>query len=221
MLHILNNGLNIHIYESTIFLFLFLIIGIIVALPLIALIIHLILFAVVLLKKMIKTTSDKYSGKQIVQTSSLVLVFMFIIIAVLYFIVPNKYICLDVFMVGMSFLIVKTDNLMTKHNKEVLNDYYALNEIKFRISEYSLIKDEQINYIKLWDEYLIYAVTFGIPIPIINKLKGSYKEDEDIAYLAQCEALYYVCKAYLEVMWEMKFKRGTKLINLDGLFNKL
>ena len=83
-------------------------------------------------------------------------------------------------MIGMALLIVKTDNLMTKHSKEALNDYYALQEIKYNIEEYSLIKDEQINYIKLWDEYLVYAVAFGIPIQIVNKLKETHQEDEDI-----------------------------------------
>ena len=216
--HIMNNGINIQIYETTIWLFYLIVACILLVVPVFALTIHLILFMIVLLKKLIKSTADRHSGKRIVKMSALILIFMFILIAIIYVIVPDKYICLDIFMIGMSILIVKTDNLMTKHNKEVLNDYYALNEIKYRIKEYSLIKDEQINYIKLWDEYLIYAVAFGIPIPIVNKLKGRYKEDEDISYLARCESLYYICKAYLEVMWDMKFKKGTNLLNLDGLF---
>ena len=70
-----------------------------------------------------------------------------------------------------------------------------------------MIKDEQINYIKLWDEYLVYAVAFGIPIQIVNKLKETHQEDEDIKYLLKCENLYYICKAYLEVMWDMEFKK--------------
>src|SRR5699024_498446 len=101
---------------------------------------------------------EKFSGKKIVSMSLMIMIFMAIFIGIVYMIAPNKYICLDIFMIGMALLIVRTDNLMTKHSKEALNDYYALQEIKYKISEYSLIKDEQINYIKLWDEYLIYAV---------------------------------------------------------------
>ena len=216
--HIINNGVNVHIYQTTIFLFLFIVACMIIVIPIVALTIHLILFLIVILKRTIKSTTERYSGKHIVQMSFLVLIFMSIMLLVIYMIVPDKYICLDIFMIGMSILIVKTDNLMTKHNKKVLNDYYALRDAKKRIAEYTLIKDEQINYIKIWDEYLIYAVAFGIPIPIINKLKNAYKEDEDIKYLLKCENLYYICKAYLEIMWDMEFKKGTNIFGIDNLF---
>ena len=216
-IHIINNGISVQIYQSTIWL-LFLVVGcILLIVPAVALAIHLLLFLIVLIKKLIKTTADRYSGKRIIQMSALIIVFMLIFIFIVYIFIPNKYICIDIFMIGIAILIVKTDNLMTKHNKEVLNDYYALNEIKYRIEEYSLIKDEQINYMKLWDEYLIYAVAFGIPIPIVNKIKGAHKENEDISYLAKCEGLYYICKAYLEVMWDMKFKKETSLLTIEKL----
>ena len=218
VVHIMNNGLNIHVYETTIFIALFLIIAIIVAIPLIAFIIHLILFTITLSNKLIKILTEKYSGKKIVTMTFLILVPLLAIIALLYFVIPSKYLCLDVFMIGMSILIVRTDNLMTKHSKEILNDYYSLQEVKYRIEEYSLIKDEQINYIKIWEEYLIYAVAFGIPVPIVNKLKGTYKEDEDLRYLLKCENLYYICKAYLEVMWEMKFKERKNVFKIKDLF---
>lgn len=216
--HIISNGLNVHIYQTTILLIYLVAIAIIIVLPVVALIIHLMLLAAVIFKRFIKSVAEKYSGKKIVSTSILILLLMLVLILAVYFMVPSKYICLDIFMIGMAILIVKTDNLMTKHNKEVLNDYYSLNEIKYKIKEYSLIKDEQINYIKLWEEYLVYAVAFGIPIPIVNKLKQTYKEDEDIKYLLKCENLYYVCKAYLEVMWEMEFKEKKQKYNIADLF---
>ena len=130
------------------------------------------------------------------------------------------YICLDIFMIGLALLIVRTDNLMTKHSKEMLNDYYALNEIKYRIEEYSLIKDEQINYIKLWDEYFIYGVAFGVPIPIVKKLRSSLKEDEDLRYLAKCEGLYYISKEYLEVMWEMDLNKAKRRKKMKSFFRQ-
>lgn len=218
VVHITNNGLNIHIYESTIFLMGIVAVGIIFILPVVAFMIHLFLFAIVLLKKFIKSQAEKYSGKRIVFVSLLILIFMAIFIGIVYAIAPNKYICLDIFMIGIAILIVKTDNLMTKHSKRALNDYYALQEIKYKIEEFSLIKDEQINYIKLWDEYLVYAVAFGIPIQIVNKLKETYQEDEDIQYLLKCENLYYICKAYLEVMWDMEFKERKSWFSVKELF---
>ena len=220
-IHIMNNGISINIYGSTIFLFFLIVACVFFIIPIVAFVIHLILMMIVLLKRFIKSSTQMYSGKKIVEMSTLTFVFMFIFIGIIFLVVPNKYICLDIFMIGIAVLIVKTDNLMTKHSIEILNDYYALNEIKYRIQEYSLIKDEQINYIKLWDEYLIYAVAFGIPIPIVNKLTTQYKEDEDLRYLLKCENLYYISKAYLEVMWEMEFKKTKKqsIFKLNELFN--
>ena len=218
IIHIMNNGISIHIYQSTFWLLLLVAIGVVLILPIIAFIIHLILVMIVLIKKVVKNTAEYYSGKRMVQMSALILVTMFLLIMLIYAIAPNKYICFDIFMIGMAWLIVKTDNLMTKHNDEILNDYYALREVKYRIKEYSLIKDEQINYMKLWNEYLIYAVAFGIPIPIVNKLKETNQEDLDLKYLAQCENLYYICKAYLEVMWDMNFKEKTNIFNINNLF---
>lgn len=219
VIHIVNNGLDIRIYESTLFILGIVAVGIIIILPVVALAIHLLLLLIVLLKKLIKSQAEKYSGKKIVSMSLMLLIFISIFVGIVYMIVPNKYICLDIFMIGMALLIVRTDNLMTKHSKQALNDYYALQEIKYKIEEYSLIKDEQINYIKLWDEYLIYAVAFGIPIQIVNKLKETYQEDEDIEYLAKCENLYYICKAYLEVMWDMEFKERKSWFSVKELFN--
>ena len=219
VIHIVNNGLDIRIYESTLFILGIVAVGIIIILPVVALAIHLLLLLIVLLKKLIKSQAEKYSGKKIVSMSLILLIFISIFVGIVYMIVPNKYISLDIFMIGMALLIVRTDNLMTKHSKQALNDYYALQEIKYKIEEYSLIKDEQINYIKLWDEYLIYAVAFGIPIQIVNKLKETYQEDEDIEYLAKCENLYYICKAYLEVMWDMEFKERKSWFSVKELFN--
>ena len=219
VIHIVNNGLDIRIYESTLFILGIVAVCIIIILPVVALAIHLLLLLIVLLKKLIKSQAEKYSGKKIVSMSLMLLIFISIFVGIVYMIVPNKYICLDIFMIGMALLIVRTDNLMTKHSKQALNDYYALQEIKYKIEEYSLIKDEQINYIKLWDEYLIYAVAFGIPIQIVNKLKETYQEDEDIEYLAKCENLYYICKAYLEVMWDMEFKERKSWFSVKELFN--
>lgn len=205
-IHIINNGVNVHIYQSTFLLFVIVVALILFVLPIIALAIHLLLILIVLLRKLVKSQAQKYSGKRLVETSAFAIIFIVFSIIIVYLIIPNKYVCLDIYMMGIAYLIVRTDNLMTRHTKEVLNDYYSLNEIKYRIQEYSLIKEKQINYIKLWDEYLIYAVAFGIPIPIVNKLKGTYKEDNDLVYLAKCESLYYICKAYLEVMCEISFK---------------
>ena len=66
--------------------------GVIVILPVVALIIHLFLFAIVLLKKLIKSQAERLSGKKIVSMSLMILIFMAIFIGIVYMIAPNKYI---------------------------------------------------------------------------------------------------------------------------------
>lgn len=215
--HILNNGLNIHIYTSTILIALFVLIFIIAVLPAIAATIHLILLMTLLIKKYLKRKIENYNGKQILSTSILLILTMVIMIGLVYLVLPQKYICLDLFIIFMSILIIKTDHLMIKNDEIIMDDYYALQAMEKRIEEYSLIKDHQINYIKLWDEYLVYAVAFGIPIQIVDKLSSTYREDEDIRYMLKCEALYYLSKAYLEVMWGMEFKNKKSIFSLDEL----
>lgn len=111
---------------------------------------------------------------------------------------------------------------MLKNNKEVLNDYFNLKAIKERIEDYTLLKDRNIEQIKLWDEYLTYAVAFGISSKIVNQMKKMYPEDIVIQDLHNngFEAIYSISKAYLEVFWEMEFKPDKPETNKnDDWFN--
>lgn len=220
IVHIINNGISIHIYQSTLFLFLLITAFVLLLIPLTALIVHFTLVLILVIKKLVKSTAEKHSGKRLVQMSTLIIFFMIVALLIVYFIVPNKYICLDIFMIGMSILIVKTDNLMTKHNKEILADYYALNDIKTKIEEYSLIKNEQINYMKLWDEYLIYAVAFGIPIPIVKDLKMQQTEDLSLEKLSNSKNLYYVSKAYFDLIRSLEINYREESNSLKSFFDE-
>ena len=212
--HIASNGLNIHIYETTVIMILAILFGILLILPVIALLMHVVLVISVLIKRAIKNEMIEKSGKEIVTTSVIILLTTLLFALVAYLVLPDKYLCLDIFMIGMCILIVKTDNLMTKHSKEIMQDYYELEFVRNKIEEYSLIEEKHINYMKLWEEYLIYAVAFGIPLQIVDKLKHPQKEDQDIEYLLKCEGLYYISKAYLEIMWEMEFKEPKRKYNM-------
>ena len=96
---------------------------------------------------------------------------------------------------------------MLKNHKEVLNDYFNLKTIKEKIENYTLLKEKNVEYIKLWDEYLTYAISFGISEKIVNQMRKMYPEDvvlQDLHYNG-FEAIYHISKAYLEVFWEMDF----------------
>ena len=96
---------------------------------------------------------------------------------------------------------------MLKNHKYVLNDYFNLKTIKEKIENYTLLKEKNIEHIKLWDEYLTYAISFGISEKIVNQMRKMYPEDIVIQDLHHngFETIYYISKAYLEVFWEMDF----------------
>jgi hypothetical protein len=63
VIHIANNGLNVHIYETTMFVAAILLIAVIIILPIIALAIHIVLLITVIIKRAIKNYTQKSSGK--------------------------------------------------------------------------------------------------------------------------------------------------------------
>ena len=217
--HILNNGVSIQIYQSTVLVALFILAFALLLVPISILLINITFIIVMFIKKTIKVNVENYSGKKIIQMSILILIMLALILGIVYLIIPDKYICLDILMVGISILIVKTDNLMTKHNKEILEDYYRLNEVKCQIEEYSFIKDEQINYMELWDEYYIYAVAFGIPIPTVKRLKIVNTEDINISGIVVCQNFYNASKAYLDLILSLGYEKKNYYSEVKDLFD--
>ena len=206
VVHIANNGLNIKVYDSTILIGMFVITFLITIIPVIALFFHIIMYFMARTRRIINILNEKLTGQKIVATSiSVILTFIIIIILTLIF-SYSKYLILDVILLGVSILLVRTDHLMQKNDEEILNDFYNLKRIKDKCKN-SLMNERDIQDIKLWKEYLTHAIAFGIPIEIINRIKHTYIEDKDIVYLEKCELLYAICKSYLEIFWEMKFKK--------------
>lgn len=76
----------------------------------------------------------------------------------------------------ISFLIMKTDNLMTQNDEEIMMDYNRLKELKRRIAEYSLLNDREIEDVKLWEEYMTYAVAFGVALEVMKDTDKKYEK---------------------------------------------
>ena len=89
------------------------------------------------------------------------------------------------------------------------------------IIDYSLMKDENIEYIKLWDNYFPYSVAFGVPIPINKNIDSIYDTNTNILNMENLEGIYYVCKIYLEEMWNMEFYDFGQEINFEKIIDKL
>lgn len=86
----------------------------------------------------------------------------------------------------ISFLIMKTDNLMMQNDDEILMDYNRLKVLKEKISGYSLLSKREIEEITLWEDYMTYAVAFGIAMEVMKDTDKKYeKVKPDKEYLAK------------------------------------
>ena len=134
------------------------------------------------------------------------------------FLTNNIFFVIDIFVIGIAYLIVGTDGLMLKNNKEFLKDYESIKSLKERLEDYSNLKERDVEQIQLWKEYLAYSVAFGIPTEIVKYLDGLSVEDELLEELNNYDLLY----TSLEVMWGFNSKKNNKyeIFNRYGIFNK-
>ena len=101
---------------------------------------------------------------------------------------------------------------MLKNDTKVLQDYYSLKALEDKIQNYSLLEEKNIEHIKIWNQYLTYAISFGIPEKITKQIKKIYPDDVLLQELNNngFDCIYYISKAYLEIMWEMEFPPEDK-----------
>lgn len=210
MNHIMVAGLNIVLYEYSIWIGMLIAMFVILAIPVIMLlgyfILQLLLISKMSIGKMISKVNNSITGKRLIsEIISITLIFIIIIVLTLCF-ADSKYLVLDELLIGIAILIVRTDNLMLKNENEALKDYYRLKRIKYKIENYSYLKEKNIEHIELWEEYLVYAISFGSAEKVSKQAKDVTDDTEKLEQLLSYNLLYYTCKAYLEVFWDMRFK---------------
>ena len=71
-----------------------------------------------------------------------------------------------------------------------------------------MLNEKDIQYMELWDKYIIYATAFGITLPIIKKAKKLYAEDIAVETFNNYDFLYYLSKSYMEVYWGFEFRKS-------------
>lgn len=208
--HIANNGLNLQIYESTVLIFFAIVFLIILIMPLVVLAGYVVFNIMAYGKRVVNLINEKFTGQKIVSTIISICAIFLIIIVLTAIFAESKYLIIDEILLGVTILIVRTDNLMLKNDKKILKDYYNLKRIKEKLEDYTLLNEKDVEYIKLWEEYFTYAVSFGISIEVIKKIKHIYEDDILIEQAQDMEALYSISKAYLEIMFEMEFSNQNK-----------
>lgn len=211
--HILKNGMDITITDLQIVYAMFIMIFAIVILPVIYVFSLVCIEFMRVIFRVLHQVTEGYTGRQLIAKSISIALATFIVIAIYAIFAKDYYIIYDIFLLGVTALIIFTDDYMLKHDSQILNDFYNLKRIEKKLEEYSLMKNENIEYMKLWDKYYAYAVAFGIPSPVNEEIETVY-DNTKIVTKPNVEAVYYVCKNYLEVMWDMEFYDNKSKIDI-------
>lgn len=215
--HFINNSSIKLSYSSTYLMFFIISFSIIFALPLIYILYKLFLIFVAYIKRLINKTNENYTGQKIISTSIAVFLVIFILMIASYIIFKDYVLLMDIFMIGISVLIVKTDHLMRKNHDSILRDYYNLNFIKFKIEEYSLLNEKNLHYITLWEKYLAYAISFGFAEQMLNKVRKTYDDDLNITKCLNMVDFLDMSNTYINYMFGLNLNwRNTYYSDIDN-----
>lgn len=211
--HIAQNGMDISITNLQMVYLMFVMIFAIAILPLIYVFSLICIEFIMTIFKTLKQVTEGFTGRQLIAKSVSIIFATFLLMIIYSLFAKDYYIIYDILLLGITCLIVFTDDFMLKHDVQILNDYYNLKRIEKKLEDYSLMEGEHVEYIELWNEYYAYAVALGIPMPV-NKEIDSVYETTNMLSKENLEAIYYVSKSYLEVMWDMEFYDKKSQINL-------
>ena len=103
-----------------------------------------------LVRKSINKVVQKINGQKIV-SMSVTIILIFLVIMVFTFIISgNQFLLVSELLIGISTLIMLTDNLMTQNDPIMIEDFSRLNALKYKIENYSMMKNRDIKEIILW-----------------------------------------------------------------------
>ena len=219
--HILSNGLGIVVNNLQILIIMFTAIALIATLPIIYFFSLLILKIIMVFFKSVEEMSEKHTGRNLISKSISIIIATVLLMGIVLLLPIDTYLVYDVFIIGMAFLVVQTDDYMLKHRPKILLDYYNLKRIENKIQDYSLMKEKNIEYIKLWDIYYPYSVALGIPMEVDKESYINYNIDTNlIINKYDMEGIYHVCKSYFEVMWDFEFDNKKSIVKLINNLRK-
>lgn len=180
--------------------------------PVIPLLLYAILFVITSVRRKIIGKVQKYSGQKIV-TTTISIIFIFSIIMIITSCFSSvRGLIFDELLICMAIIICLTDNLMLKNSNIILKDYSKLNMIKDKIKDYTLMDKRNIEEIYLWDQYLAYAISFGVAEKIMKKIKVMTIDDDLMNMVSGAGISYYVNSDYDDfykyASWDSKFLKG-------------
>ena len=129
----------------------------------------------------IKNSIDKHiqkiNGQKITSTSITIVLVVILIMTITTVLHGNSYILVSELIIGVTTLIMLTDDLMMKNDAQIILDYNELNLLKRKIQNYSMMKEKEIKEVVLWEKYLTYAISFGIASKISKHIKPMVKNE--------------------------------------------
>jgi len=176
--HIMFNGLDIYdseianliLFDSGVYILPFI--------PFIMGILYIPINIIIIIRHKINKTVQRVTGQKIVTTTISLIVLFSVIIALTAMFSSSKYIVADEILICIATILILTDNLMLKNNAIMIEDFSKLNTLKYKLENYSIMEDRDIEQVVLWEQYLSYAVSFGIADKIIKRIKGLYIDDD-------------------------------------------
>ena len=130
----------------------------------------------------IKNSIDKHiqklNGQKITSASITIVLIVTLIMTITAVLHGNSYILVSELIIGVTTLIMLTDDLMMKNDAQIILDYNELNLLKQKIQDYSMMKEKEIKEVVLWEKYLTYAISFGIATKISKHIKPMVKAEE-------------------------------------------
>lgn len=124
------------------------------------------IFKVWFSKIKIETINIRKTGRLGISLMSLLLVAILTLIFQGYKYIGTLVIIFIIFGINVLIYIKTNSHVLTKTGKHELSKAQGLKDY---IVDYSLMKDRELESVIVWDEYLAYAVAFGIPNKIIAK----------------------------------------------------
>lgn len=176
--HIMFNGFNIYDSQVSYNILAYIGVYILFCIPLIMGILYIPINLIIMLRHKINKTVQRITGQKVATTTISLLVFFGIIILLTAIFSTTKYIIADEILICIATILILTDNLMLKNNAIMIEDYSKLNTLKYKIENYSMMEDKDIEQVTLWERYLSYAVSFGIANKIMNRINGLYIDDD-------------------------------------------
>ena len=131
---------------------------------------HIPINLIIITRHKINKTVQRITGQKVV-TTIISIVFLFGIIILLTAIFSTeKYIIVDEVVICIATILILTDNLMLKNNAIMIEDFSKLNTLKYKIENYSMMEDRDVEQVVLWEQYLSYAVSFGVAEKIMKRI---------------------------------------------------